>query len=272
MPPKKKPKAKKMPVKQKQKQRQSQRVVINLVAPRTQRRKRVTKPRVSARPNTARVLDQFIQPESMFPQRVIFPSQPPPPLVQQSNPLRSPILINEQRERRPAVPAPVRSRGQPRVVSDVMKSVEDAERVLEKSSGMTPNERAKVRSAAERRVRSAIEEERLAVERVAADALSAAAGRSVTKAREVSDDINRTLSNRRNTIDEMRSAQQEQIADDMAARRLAKEMRKQPEIYSDPMTPIAPPFPRAAPPPPPPFGGAAAEDTEQGRSLFRSYG
>ena len=41
--------------------------------------------------------------------------------------------------------------------------------------------------------------------------------------------------------------------------------RRDTTIYSNPMTPIAPPYPRAAPPPPPRSGGA---DTEQTRTAF----
>jgi len=48
-----------------QKQKQSQKVVVNLGTPAKRRRK----PRASARPNSARVLSQFVQPEQMLPDR-----------------------------------------------------------------------------------------------------------------------------------------------------------------------------------------------------------
>ncbi len=99
MPPKKKkPKKPKKSVTQKQKQ--SQKVVINL-APR--RRRRAVAPRQSARPNSGRVLNQFVQPESMLPQRTIFPTSIPQQLI--GAPVRSPVLTNEVAPRPPAVEA-----------------------------------------------------------------------------------------------------------------------------------------------------------------------
>ena len=95
MPPKKKKKPKKSVT---QKQKQSQKVVINL-APR--RRRRAVAPRQSARPNSARVLNQFVQPESMLPQRTIFPTSIPQQLI--GAPVRSPVLTNEVAPRPPAV-------------------------------------------------------------------------------------------------------------------------------------------------------------------------
>ena len=90
--------ASKKSVKQKQSQKQSQKVVINLAAPRRRRR---AAPRQSARPNSGRVLQQFVQPESMLPQRTIFPTSIPQQLI--SNPVRSPVLTNEVAPRPPAV-------------------------------------------------------------------------------------------------------------------------------------------------------------------------
>ena len=85
-------------VKQKQSQSQSQKVVINLAAPRRRRR---AAPRQSARPNSGRVLNQFVQPESMLPQRTIFPTSIPQQLI--GNPVRSADLKNEVAPRPPAV-------------------------------------------------------------------------------------------------------------------------------------------------------------------------
>jgi hypothetical protein len=90
--------ASKKKVAQKQSQKQSQKVVINLAAPR--RRRRVA-PRQSARPNSGRVLNQFVQPESMLPQRTIFPTSIPQQLI--GNAVRSPVLTNEVAPRPPAV-------------------------------------------------------------------------------------------------------------------------------------------------------------------------
>lgn len=90
--------ASKKSVKQKQSQKQSQKVVINLAAPRRRRR---AAPRQSARPNSGRVLNQFVQPESMLPQRTIFPTSIPQQLI--GNALRSPVLTNEVAPRPPAV-------------------------------------------------------------------------------------------------------------------------------------------------------------------------
>lgn len=66
-------------VKQKQKQTQTQKVVINLGTP----SKRVKKPRATLRPQSSRVLAQYVQPENMLiPDRrsminpIIYPSQP----------------------------------------------------------------------------------------------------------------------------------------------------------------------------------------------------
>lgn len=56
---------------------------------------------------------------------------------------------------------------------------------------------------------------------------------------------------------------------DAEARAMAMQIRQRRDttIYSNPMTPIAPPYPRAAPPPPPRSAGA---DTEQTRTAFTS--
>lgn len=95
MPPKKKQSKK---TTQSQKQKQTQRVVINIAS---QRRKPRRKPRTTTRPNVSRVLQQFVQPEPMIPQRVIVPSLPPPAPFGQ--PVQSPILVNETASRPPAV-------------------------------------------------------------------------------------------------------------------------------------------------------------------------
>ena len=70
--------------KQKQKQTQSQKVVVNLATP--QRRtpqRRITKPRPSETPNTARVLSQFIQPQQATPdaRTMINPAPIPMPFM-----------------------------------------------------------------------------------------------------------------------------------------------------------------------------------------------
>jgi hypothetical protein len=98
MPPKKKQSKKKPKPTQSQKQKQTQRVVINIAS---QRRKPRKKPRTTTRPNVARVLQQFVQPEPMIPQRVIVPSLPPPAPFGQ--PVQSPILVNETAPRPSAV-------------------------------------------------------------------------------------------------------------------------------------------------------------------------
>ena len=123
MPPKKKPKAKKAKPKtkqkQKQKQTQSQKVVINLATP----SKRTRKPRATARPQTSRVLSQFVQPEQMFSSDrrtminpMILPSQPfqqatrppeisntfairPPPIKEKSITGRDPLDAAEERRK-----------------------------------------------------------------------------------------------------------------------------------------------------------------------------
>ena len=82
--------ASKQKQKQKQKQTQSQKVVINLASP----KRRTTKPRSSATPNTARVLSQFIQPQQVLPdyRTMINPAPIPMPFM---TPTQTPQLTNE---------------------------------------------------------------------------------------------------------------------------------------------------------------------------------
>jgi len=77
MPPKKKPKKPKPKQKQKQKQKQSQKVVVNIGS----QRKRQKRPRATARPNTAKVLSQFFQPQPLISPQALFPVQYPAPLT-----------------------------------------------------------------------------------------------------------------------------------------------------------------------------------------------
>jgi len=128
MPPKKKAKSKKAKPTQKQKQKQSQKVVINLAPP----RKRSRKPRQTARPNTSRVLNQFIQPQAMLPspQHTIFPVSLPPAF----NPVQTPVLRN------PVAPRPdgvvegrILGRAPPETpleVSNVLNSIAKADKLL----------------------------------------------------------------------------------------------------------------------------------------------
>jgi len=115
---------------QKQKQSQSQKVVINLATP----KKRRTKPRSSATPNTARVLSQFIQPQQVLPdyRTMINPAIIPMPFMR---PTQSPQLNNEIAPR-PDAPTEGRILGRgdpletPLEVSNVLKSINDADRLL----------------------------------------------------------------------------------------------------------------------------------------------
>jgi len=79
--------------KQKQKQTQSQKVVVNLASP-TRPQRRITKPRQSATPNSARVLSQFIQPQQAVPdsRTMINPAPIPMPFM---NTTRPPQISNE---------------------------------------------------------------------------------------------------------------------------------------------------------------------------------
>lgn len=114
--------------KQKQKQAQSQKVVINVAPP----RKRSIKPRQTARPNTSRVLNQFVQPQAMLPspQHTIFPVSLPPAF----NRVQTPVLRN------PVAPRPdgvvegrILGRAPPETpleVSNVLNSVANVDKLL----------------------------------------------------------------------------------------------------------------------------------------------
>lgn len=76
--------------KQKQKQTQSQKVVINLASP----KRRTTKPRTSATPNTARVLSQFVQPQQVLPDYRTMINPAPIPMPFATPPAQSPQTSN----------------------------------------------------------------------------------------------------------------------------------------------------------------------------------
>jgi len=127
---KKASKSKSVKQKQKQKQTQSQKVVINLATP----KRRTTKPRANATPNTARVLSQFIQPEQVLPdyRTMINPAPIPMPFMTQARP---PAVLNTFAERPPAVrEGRILGRDYPLEtpieVTNVLKSIKDVDTLL----------------------------------------------------------------------------------------------------------------------------------------------
>ena len=118
--------ASKQKQKQKQKQTQSQKVVINLASP----KRRTTKPRTSATPNTARVLSQFIQPQQVLPdyRTMINPAPIPMPFM---TPTQTPQLTNEIAPRPDGVmEGRILGRGDPLETPLTVKPINDADRLL----------------------------------------------------------------------------------------------------------------------------------------------